>query len=59
MPLLKAIGWSVAFMLLGIGTSALLMSGWAVAAYGDVERGLNALVRHLDRGLSGSAPESG
>jgi membrane protease YdiL (CAAX protease family) len=31
-------------MLLGIGTSALLMSGWAVAAYGDVERGLNALV---------------
>ena len=44
MPLLKAIGWSVAFMLLGIGTSALLMSGWAVATYGDLTRGLTALV---------------
>jgi membrane protease YdiL (CAAX protease family) len=44
MPLLKAIGWSVAFMLLGIGISALLLSGWAAATYGDVVRGLNALV---------------
>jgi uncharacterized protein len=43
MPLLKAIGWSVAFMLLGIGTSAILMSGWAAATYGDVTRGLTAL----------------
>lgn len=43
-PLSKAIGWSVAFMLLGIGTSALLMSGWAVATYGDLTRGLTALV---------------
>jgi membrane protease YdiL (CAAX protease family) len=40
----KAIGWSVAFMLLGIGTSALLMSGWALIAYGDLTRGLAALV---------------
>ena len=40
----KAIGWSVAFMLLGIATSALLMSLWAQVAYGNVGRGLNALV---------------
>src|SRR3712207_9416261 len=44
MSLAKAIGWPVAFMLLGIGTSALLLSGWAAATYGDVARGLNALV---------------
>jgi hypothetical protein len=43
-PLTKAIGWSIAFMLLGIGTSALLMSLWAVVAHGDVLRGLKALV---------------
>ena len=40
----KAIGWSVAFMLLGIATSAVLMSLWAQVAYGNVGRGLNALV---------------
>lgn len=39
----KAIGWSVAFLLLGIGTTALLMSAWAVIMYGDVARGLTAL----------------
>jgi len=39
----KAIGWSVAFMLLGIGISSLLMMGWAFAAYGNVTRGLTAL----------------
>jgi membrane protease YdiL (CAAX protease family) len=43
-PLSKAIGWSVAFMLLGIGVSALLLSAWAAAEYGDVARGLNAMV---------------
>lgn len=43
-PLSKAIGWSVAFMLLGIASSALLMSLWAQIAYGNVGRGLNALV---------------
>jgi membrane protease YdiL (CAAX protease family) len=39
----KAIGWSIAFMLLGIGLSALLLSGWAKLAYGDVARGLGSL----------------
>jgi membrane protease YdiL (CAAX protease family) len=40
----KAIGWSVAFMLLGIGVSGLLMSLWALVRYGDVAGGLTALV---------------
>lgn len=41
----KAIGWSVAFMLLGIGTSGLLMSLWALLVYGDVARGLSTLLQ--------------
>jgi membrane protease YdiL (CAAX protease family) len=41
----KAIGWSIAFMLLGIGVSALLLSGWAKLAYGDVARGLSSLTQ--------------
>jgi membrane protease YdiL (CAAX protease family) len=41
----KAIGWSVAFMLLGIALSALLMSLWAVLSYGDLAGGLNSLVQ--------------
>jgi CAAX protease family protein len=40
----KAIGWSVAFMLLGISVSGALMSLWALAAYGDVARGLAILL---------------
>ena len=44
LSLSKAIGWSVAFMLLGIGVSALLMSLWALLAYGDLARGLGTLV---------------
>jgi uncharacterized protein len=32
-------------MLLGVGASALLMSAWAALFYGDVARGLNALVQ--------------
>ncbi len=39
----KAIGWSVAFMLLGVSVSAGMMSLWAVAAHGDVARGLATL----------------
>jgi membrane protease YdiL (CAAX protease family) len=41
----KAIGWSIAFMILGIGVSALLLSSWAKLAYGDVARGLNSLAQ--------------
>jgi uncharacterized protein len=44
LSLTKAIGWSIAFLLLGIGTSGLLMSLWALTAYGDLTRGLTALV---------------
>ena len=40
----KAIGWSIAFMLLGIGASGLLISLWALARYGDLTRGLTVLV---------------
>lgn len=40
----KAIGWSVAFMLLGIGASACVMSLWALVSYGNVAGGLAALV---------------
>jgi len=36
----KAIGWSVAFMLLGIGASACVMALCAVIGYGDLARGL-------------------
>jgi membrane protease YdiL (CAAX protease family) len=39
----KAIGWSVAFMLLGIGASAFVMVLCAVVGYGDLARGLMAL----------------
>jgi membrane protease YdiL (CAAX protease family) len=39
----KAIGWSIAFMLVGIALSALLLSGWAKLAYGDVAKGLSTL----------------
>lgn len=39
----KAIGWSVAFMLLGIGVSALVLTLCAVVGYGDLARGLTAL----------------
>jgi membrane protease YdiL (CAAX protease family) len=45
LTLRKAIGWSIAFMLLGIGISALLLSAWAKIAYGDVARGLTALAQ--------------
>lgn len=44
LSLSKAIGWSVAFLLLGIGASACVMALWALAAYGDIARGLTALV---------------
>jgi membrane protease YdiL (CAAX protease family) len=40
----KAIGWSVAFMLLGIGASGLLVSLWALLMYRDVARGLASLM---------------
>jgi membrane protease YdiL (CAAX protease family) len=39
----KAIGWSIAFMILGVGVSALLLSLWAKLAYGNVARGLSSL----------------
>lgn len=42
-PLAKAIGWSVAFMLLGLGISSCLLALWAELALGDVTVGLNAL----------------
>ena len=42
-PLIKAIGWSVAFLLLGIGVSSFLMALWAWLAFGDVTAGLKAL----------------
>jgi membrane protease YdiL (CAAX protease family) len=41
----KAIGWSIAFMILGIGLSALLLSMWAKLAYGDVAGGLSVLTK--------------
>jgi membrane protease YdiL (CAAX protease family) len=44
LSLFKAIGWSIAFMLLGIGASGALISLWALARYGDVTRGLTVLV---------------
>ena len=43
-PLSKAIGWSVAFMLLGIAVSGSVMALWARLAYGDLLRGLRAMV---------------
>jgi membrane protease YdiL (CAAX protease family) len=44
LSLAKAIGWSIAFLLLGIGASGVFMSLWAVVAYGDLTQGLTALV---------------
>jgi membrane protease YdiL (CAAX protease family) len=41
--LLKAIGWSVAFLLLGVLVSAALIFLWALVAYGDVTQGVNAV----------------
>jgi membrane protease YdiL (CAAX protease family) len=41
----KAIGWSVAFMLLGIGVSSCLLALWAWATYGDLALGLKSLVQ--------------
>jgi CAAX protease family protein len=40
----KAIGWSIAFVLLGLGASLSLISLWAIAAHGDMRRGLTALL---------------
>ncbi|HEU5305461.1 MAG TPA: CPBP family intramembrane glutamic endopeptidase [Gemmatimonadales bacterium] len=39
----KAIGWSVAFMLLGMFATAAILSLWALAAYGDIAHGLLSL----------------
>jgi membrane protease YdiL (CAAX protease family) len=44
MSLSKAIGWSIAFMLLGMSVSGALMSLWALLAYGNVARGLALLL---------------
>ncbi|MGH7508740.1 MAG: lysostaphin resistance A-like protein [Gemmatimonadales bacterium] len=44
MSLGKAIGWSVAFMLLGMSVSAGVLSLWALVAYGDVRQGLMTLL---------------
>jgi membrane protease YdiL (CAAX protease family) len=41
----KAIGWSIAFVLLGIGFSAVLLCIWAWLFYGDVVRGLTTLTQ--------------
>ncbi len=41
----KAIGWSIAFLLLGIAASALLMSVLALALYGSITGGLTALAK--------------
>jgi uncharacterized protein len=43
MPLRKAIGWSVLFMVLGWASAAGFMSLWAWAAYGSVPTGLETL----------------
>ena len=40
----KAIGWSVAFVLLGMSVSAAILMLWALAAHGDIARGLAALL---------------
>lgn len=42
--LTKAIGWSVAFMLLGIGVSSCLLGLWAWVTSGNVATGLKTLV---------------
>jgi len=45
LSLAKAIGWSIAFLLLGIGLSGVLMSLWALMAHGSLARGLTELVQ--------------
>jgi membrane protease YdiL (CAAX protease family) len=40
----KAIGWSIAFMLLGMSVSAGILSAWAQVAHGDVAKGLMRLL---------------
>lgn len=45
LPLSKAIGWSIAFLLLGIGASGTLISAWVLAMYGDLAAGLTELVK--------------
>jgi CAAX protease family protein len=40
----KAIGWTVAFMLLGIGASGAVMALWALARYGSVADGLTRVL---------------
>jgi membrane protease YdiL (CAAX protease family) len=41
----KAIAWSIAFVFLGIGFSAVLLCVWAWLLYGNVERGLTTLTQ--------------
>lgn len=40
----KAIGWSIAFMLVGMSLSAGILSLWALVAYGDVAKGLTTIL---------------
>jgi membrane protease YdiL (CAAX protease family) len=40
----KAIGWTVAFMLLGMGASGTVMALWALARYGSVADGLGKIL---------------
>jgi membrane protease YdiL (CAAX protease family) len=40
----KAIGWTIAFMLLGMGASGTVMSLWALAKYGSVADGLTRIL---------------
>ena len=40
----KAIGWSVAFVVLGMSLSAAIIMLWALAAHGDIARGLAVLL---------------
>lgn len=39
----KAIGWSIAFVLLGIAGALVCMSLWALAAYGDIAAGMQVI----------------
>jgi membrane protease YdiL (CAAX protease family) len=47
----KAIGWSVAFMLLGIAATATLLCLWALAAHGDIARGLGVIMKAGPAGI--------
>ncbi len=40
----KAIGWTIAFMLLGMGASGTIMALWALARYGSVADGLTRIL---------------